>query len=129
MTKKELMQVYYLNREIMNDTEELVELKIKARENLTENGETPEYIRKREREIIEKIRRCSEAKDRANRFIDSIEDSLTRQIFHYRFVKNMTWKKVAFMTGGYNSEEGVRKIAERYLKACGEKDKGDDDAR
>ena len=31
MTKKELMQLYYLNREIMHDTEELVNLKIENR--------------------------------------------------------------------------------------------------
>ena len=31
MTKEKLRQLYYLNREIINDTEELVELKIKAR--------------------------------------------------------------------------------------------------
>lgn len=117
MTKKELMQVYYLNREIMNDTEELVELKIKARDSFLNDEKTLEIIRKQERDIVEKIKRCTEIKERACKFINSIEDSLTRQIFHYRYVKSMSWKRVAYMTGGYNSEESVRKIAERYLKA------------
>lgn len=120
MTKKELMQVYYLNREIMNDTEELVNLKIKMRDSFLGGGEGAEYVKKREAEIVEKIRRCTEAKERANKFIQSIDDSLTRQIFYYRFVRSMPWKKVAYMTGGYNSDESVRKIAERYLKAHGE---------
>ncbi len=119
MTKKELMQIYYLNREIMNDTEELVNLKIKAREDFS-GGESADYIKRREAEIVEKIRRCTEAKERASKFIESIDDSLTRQIFYYRFVRSMPWKKVAYMTGGYNSDESVRKIAERYLKAHSE---------
>ena len=123
MTKKELMQVYYLNREIMNDTEELVELKIKAREDILEDEEVFEIIRRREKRIVEKIRKCSEIKERVMRFIDSIEDSLTRQVFYYWFVKSMPWKRVAYMTGGCNTEESVRKIAERYIKAQGGKDK------
>ena len=52
----------------------------------------------------------------ATKFLNSIDDSLTRQIFYYRYVRCMSWKKVSYMTGGYNSDDGVRKIAERYLK-------------
>lgn len=116
MTKKELMQIYYLNREIMNDTEELVELKIKSRE-CGDDTEKLQLIRERENEIIAKVRRCTKIKDKVTKFINSIEDSLTRQIFYYRFVKSMSWKRVAYMTGGCNTEESVRKIAERYLKS------------
>ena len=116
MTKKELMQIYYLNREIMNDTEELVNLKIEARQNEDKGAFTASNIREREQKIVTKIRKCSELKERIDKFLESIDDSLTRQIFYYRYVKCMSWKKVSYMTGGYNSEEGVRKIAERYLE-------------
>ncbi len=117
MTKKELMQCFYLNREIMSDTEELVNLKIIARDGNGFEFHDEEEIKRREKRIVEKIRRCTELKDRIEKFINSIDDSLTRQIFYYRFVKCMPWKKVSYMTGGYNSDEGVRKIAERYLKS------------
>jgi len=117
MTKKELMQIYYLNREIIHDTEELVNLKIRLRSMAGKNEKQQESIKLQEKAIVEKIRRCSELKERIEKFLNSIDDSLTRQIFYYRYVKCMTWKKVSFMTGGYNSEEGVRKIAERYLAA------------
>ncbi len=117
MTKKELMQCYYLNREIMHDTEELVNLKIRERENGCFGTLAEDEIRMQEKLIVEKIRKCSELKKRIDDFLNTIDDSLTRQIFYYRYVKCMSWKKVSFMTGGYNSEEGVRKIAERYLKA------------
>ncbi len=116
MTKKELMQIYYLNREIMNDTEELVNLKIEARQNENKGVFEARNIQEREKRIVNKIRKCSELKERIDKFLESIDDSLTRQIFYYRYVKCMTWKKVSYMTGGYNSEEGVRKIAERYLQ-------------
>jgi DNA-binding MltR family transcriptional regulator len=116
MTKKELMQCYYLNREIMHDTEELVNLKILARGD--DNGVAfadEEEIKRREKVIVEKIRKCKQLKERIDKFLNSIDDSLTRQIFYYRYVRCMSWKKVSYMTGGYNSEDGVRKIAERYL--------------
>ena len=119
MTKKELMQLFYLNREIMNDTEELVKLKIKSRNcGDTEWGQAQEaLIAEREREIVEKIKRCKTLRDEINNFINSVEDSLTRQILYYRFGKCMSWKKVAYMTGGCNTEDNVRRIAERYLKS------------
>ena len=123
MTKRELMQLYYLNHEIMNDTEELVKLKIKTRS----LGDTPwakeqeKLISERERELIEKVRRCKNLRCEINKFINSVDDSLTRQILYYRYGKCMTWKQVSYMTGGYNSEDGVRKIAERYLSSISKK--------
>ena len=118
MTKKELMQLYYLNREIMNDTEELVELKIKNRTMASEkwSEEAEKIISERESEIVEKIRKCTLLRDKIKKFLEGIDDSLTRQIFYYRYDKCMTWRQVASMAGGYNTEESVRKIAERYLK-------------
>ncbi|MBR5155171.1 MAG: hypothetical protein IKW62_01640 [Clostridia bacterium] len=118
MTKKELMQLYYLNREIMYDMEELVNLKIENRGLKTGAWEKrrEKMIKKREAELVTKIHSCTELRDRVKRFIDSIEDSLTRQVFYYRYSKCMTWRQVAYMIGGGNSDEGVRKIAERYLK-------------
>ncbi len=118
MTKKELGQLYYLNREIVSDTEELVNLKIECRR--LKNGEWDKrhqkMIKRREEELVEKIRRCTELRDRARKFIDSIEDSLTRQVFHYRYSRSMTWQQVASTLGGRNTNEGVRKMVERYLK-------------
>ena len=52
-------------------------------------------------------------------FISKCEDPLTKQILYRRFLKGDCWTKVAYMTGGYNSEECVRKIAERYLQKMG----------
>ncbi len=113
MTKEKLRQLYYLNREIINDTEELVELKIKARKGKNSGKET--LIAEQERRLVEKIRRCKSLKKEINEFIDGIEDSLMRQIMYYRYAKGMSWRKVAFMTGGGNTENGVRMAATRFL--------------
>lgn len=118
MTKKELTQLYYLNREIMHDTEELVNLKIENRSTAETEWEMRKerMIRKREKELVLKIRSCTELRDKVKGFIDAIDDSLVRQVLHYRYSKCMTWRQVAYVIGGRNTEESVRKIAERYLK-------------
>lgn len=123
MTKKELRQLYYLNREIMNDTEELVNLKIQSRTcDDTEWGRLQEeLIAEREREIVEKVKRCRALRDKINNFINSIDDSFTRQVFYYRYAKGMTWQKVSYMTGGCISKEGVRMAADRYLNEINQK--------
>lgn len=119
MTKKELMQLYYLNREIMHDTEELVKLKIKSRtcDDTPWGKEQEKFIAEQEREIVEKVRRCKALRDEINKFINSIDESFIRQIFYYRFIKCMTWRKVAYMVGGCNTKDSVRMIVERYLKS------------
>ena len=118
MTKKELMQLYYLNREILRSTEELVDIKIESRE--LKNGSLgkrrEKMIKKREDALLSKIQDCTDLRDKANAFIESIDDSLTRQIFYCRFSRCMTWQQVAYEVGGGNTNDGVRKIAERYLK-------------
>ncbi len=118
MTKKELAQLYYLNREIMNSTEELVELKLECRR--LKNGDMDRrrenMIKRREEKLVKKIRACSDLRDRARRFIDSIDDSLTRQVFYCRYSKCMTWQQVAYAVGGGNTNDSVRKIAVRYLE-------------
>lgn len=121
MTKKELTQLYYLNREIMHDTEELVNLKIENRSTAETEWEKRKerMIRKREKELVLKIRSCTELRDKVKGFIDAIDDSLVRQVLHYRYSKCMTWRQVAYVIGGRNTEESVRKIAERYLKKMG----------
>ena len=122
MTKEKLRQLYYLNREIINDTEELVELKIKVRKSgkAEVNAEKEKLVAEFETRLVEKVRRCKSLRKEISEFIDGIEDSLTRQIIYYRYEKCMNWRQVAYMTGGCNTEESVRKIAERYINKTNE---------
>jgi len=49
------------------------------------------------------------------RFIDGIEDSLTRTILEERYIQGRSWAQVANVAGGSNTRDGVRMIAGRYL--------------
>lgn len=49
------------------------------------------------------------------RFVYSIDDSLTRQIFTLRYCAGHIWVDVAAKVGGNNTEDSVKKIVYRYL--------------
>ena len=49
------------------------------------------------------------------RFIDGIEDSLTRTVLEERYIRGGSWAQVAMAAGGINTRDGVRMIARRYL--------------
>ena len=53
------------------------------------------------------------------RYIADIPDSVTRQIFEYRFANCLPWEQVAACMGGDNKGESVRKRCYRYLKSTG----------
>lgn len=116
VTHQELKQYYYLNREILNISDEVKELKRKIGKTKESNSSELELLFLRNDILSGKVKRCQELKKKIEDFVNSIEDSLTRQVFYYRYIKCMTWRKVSTMLGGYLSETGARMISERYLK-------------
>ena len=129
MTLKELSQLYYLNREIEMDKRRLQELEARALpggQTLTgmphSSGVTDkvgEYAAEIAdlRGIIEaKHQQCLYERSRLERYISGIDDSLTRQIFTYRFVNGLPWEQVAACIGGGNTGDGCRKAVRRYLE-------------
>lgn len=130
MTLKELSQLYYLNREIEMDKRRLQELEVKAlpgAQVITGMPHAPgvtdkvgEYAAEIAdlRGIIEaKHQQCLYERSRLERYISSIDDSLLRQIFTYRFVNGLPWQQVAACIGGSNTADGVRMMCNRYIKA------------
>lgn len=129
MTLKELSQLYYLNREIEMDQRRLLELESKAlpgAQGITgmphgtgvvdKVGERAVEIADL-RSIIEgKRRRCLYERNRLERYIADLDDSLTRQIFTYRFVNGLPWEQVAARIGGWNNAGNVKMICYRHLK-------------
>ncbi len=130
MTLKELSQLYYLNREIEMDQRRLEQLRAKST-----SPRSPRYdeaskgtaaVSKVEcyaEEIVDlkaiiaaKQQQCIHERNRLERYINDIEDSLTRQIFQLRFVNGLTWSQISFSVGGGNTEESVRKRVYRHLK-------------
>ena len=65
--------------------------------------------------FLEKEARASEAIIMP--FIQGIDDDQTRMIFRLRFLRGLTWKEVAAVVGGRNSEESVKMVCYRYLGA------------
>ena len=69
------------------------------------------------RGIIEaKLQQCIYERNRLERYISSIEDSLVRQVFTYRFVSGLPWAQVAACIGEGFTAEAVRQVAYRYTK-------------
>lgn len=70
-----------------------------------------------QRERLRKMQeKCRRERDEILAYIDAIEDSITRQIFRYRHIEGLSWRAVAFRMGGYDTEDGVRKKHDRYLR-------------
>lgn len=119
MTKDKLEQMYYLRREIMNDTEELVALKSRLRLGGAEDfwrDSDEKLILEEERRLNRKLERCRRLKAELDAFVTGLDDELERRIVRLRYEKGLSWGAVAYLTGGINSDDGVRKIAERCLE-------------
>lgn len=128
VTLKELSQLYYLNREIEMDKRRLEELEAKVQPGgqvLTGMPHAPGVTDKIGdlvpeiadlRGIIEaKHKQCLYERSRLERYISSIDDSLLRQVFTYRFVNGLLWEQVADSVGGKNTADGCRMAVTRYL--------------
>lgn len=50
------------------------------------------------------------------KYIEDIEDRLVQLILRYRYLDGLTWNEVAIKLGGDNTEDSVRKRAERHLE-------------
>lgn len=138
MTLKELSQLYYLNREIERDKKRLDELKAQSRSisgsKLTgmprggniAGSSIDRYIAEivdLEAIISAKITQCLHERNRLERYIADIPDSLTRQVFTLRFINGLPWLQVAYSIGGYNTEDSVKKICYRYVEKENEKER------
>lgn len=129
MTLQELSQLYHLNREIEMDQRRLDVLEAKVFPGAQAMSGTScgsADLRRLElyaaeiadlRGIIaEKQKDCILERNRLERYIAAIPDSLTRQIFTYRFINGLPWSQVAACVGGNNSDKSVRMLCYRYLK-------------
>lgn len=130
MTVKELSQLYWLNREIEMDQKRLEELEYKAIPGSPTISDMPpgphsneSKVEKLAAEIVDlkaiiaaKQIQCIHERQRLERYISEIPDSLTRSIFELRFANGLPWSQVAASLGGGNTTEGVKKRCYRYLK-------------
>jgi hypothetical protein len=138
MTLKELSQLYYLNREIEQDKKRLEELKARSCSlpGLSFSGMpgggsvSGSSIDRYVAEIVDleaiisaKITQCLHERNRLERYIESIPDSLTRMVFTLRIINGLRWMQVAENIGGWNTEDSVKKICYRYIDKENEKER------
>lgn len=130
MTLKELSQLYWLKREIEADKKELENVRRDAYAPKSPNlsgmpsGGGDNRIERDvakitylEDLIAAKIKRCETERIVLEEYIMTIPDSLTRQVFEYRFVNGLPWSQVAANIGGNNTENGVKQLCSRYIRS------------
>ena len=127
MTKKELSQLYWINREIKKEKERLAELEAAATNTAAKISGLPHVSGISDKTAIAaQIADCKaiiEAKinlsvveyNKLNRYIASIDDSYIRQILRQRYILGYSWTKVAMGLGVKNTPDGVRKAHNRFL--------------
>ncbi len=128
MTLTELNQLKHLSREIRHDVERLEALRTKAYgpgspklDGMPRSGVSDKTtdllvaIADLEEKLAAKIARHMEEQNRLEVYLDGVSDSLTREIFVYRFVNGCSWQQVSNRTGGWLSADAARMIVIRYL--------------
>ena len=129
MTKQELSQLYYLNREIEQLKNRIAELECIATSTSSVITGMPhasgvsDKVGKYAAEIADlkelldlNLRKCFYELNRLNRFIESIEDSQLRMILSLRHINGLGWDQVAASIGGGNSDKSVQMMVSRFLK-------------
>ncbi len=59
---------------------------------------------------------CEAGQKRFEDILSSCPDPQTEQILRLKYQRHFSWRNVALRVGGGNTEDSVRKRAERYLK-------------
>lgn len=122
MNKRELSQLYYLNREIEEQQRRLQELEAlatsctshitgmpKARGVVDRLAAYVAEIADLKSLIDLNIRKCFFELNRLNRFINGIEDSQMRLILSLRYINGLSWQQIAFSIGEYDEQYPRRK--------------------
>ena len=132
MTLKELSKVYYLDRIIEHDRDEIRRLEEKLTgisPSLTgmphaggihdKIGEGVPELVERKRRLEERVHRFVVAKETIRDWIEAIDDPQVQIMMTLRFIDLMTWQGVADAVGGNNSEDSVKKMVYRYIERGG----------
>ena len=129
MDKKELNQIYYLEKEIDMWRKALNRIQSRSLVPSQEITGMPfgsgisdkvGNLATSEADIKDKItelqNKVFEEQYKLLKYIETIDDSLMRQIMYHRHVLCMKWNEVAMTIGGGNTEDSVRKAHDRFLE-------------
>lgn len=129
MTKKELSQLYYLNREIVQLQERLSQLDSLATSSTQKITGMPfgtgvsDMVGRYATEIADlkalldlNLKKCFYELNKLNHYIESVEDVQMRMILSLRYINGLSWVQVAASIGGGNSDKTVQMAVNRFLK-------------
>ena len=126
MTRKELSEIYYINREIemwKRELDDITSLQSPRLDGLPRGRETSDATAaraERAAQISETIdgllARLQLKRKEIYDYIATIDDSLMRQIIMYRCLSLCTWDEVARYVGGGNTADSVRKLFVRFVR-------------
>lgn len=132
MTLKELYSIPYLEKEIKDYQEKIQQLEEMALGCTTKFtgmprgggtgdkvGEAATAIAFYENLLLGAIVKKITTETEITKFIEGVDDAELRRIMHLRFIKQRTWQDVAMEVGGGNTEDGVRKRCNRFVKKSG----------
>ena len=122
MTKKELSQLYYLKKEIIEQQKRLSELEALSTictakiTGLPNGNGVSDKIANYATEIADlkslldlNLKKCFYELNRLNKFIQSVDDSQMRMILTLRYIQGLTWQKIAYAIGEYDEQYRRRK--------------------
>lgn len=127
MTRKELSQLYYLQKEIRSDEQRLVDLETAATSITANLSGMPGGGRRSDKTAIAaeiadlkaiiqaKRDMCVARYNQIMRYVAGIDDSMMRQIITLRNLDMLTWRQIAQKIGGGNTEDGVRMAYNRFV--------------
>jgi hypothetical protein len=130
MTLKELSQLYYLNWEIEVCKRKLADLEAQRGVNSVvidgmprRKGAVSSPVEQLAAEITDlqaiihaKQIECLHERNRLERYILTIDDSMTRLVFELRFIDCMSWSDVADFIGEGYTAEWARQVCSRYIR-------------
>ena len=71
--------------------------------------------------IQAKISRSLQLRNRLEKYIDTLPDSLLRQVCCLRFINGLSWAQVAASVGGGNTADSVRMLCKRGIEKQNQK--------
>lgn len=129
MTKKELSQLYYLEKEIKEQQKRIKELETTATScsskiagvpsgtgNSDKIGNYAAQIADLKSLLDLNLRKYFYELNRLNHYIQSVEDSQMRMILTLRYVRGLTWRQIAKSMGVAGDGSTERKKLDRFLK-------------
>lgn len=65
--------------------------------------------------LVERKVKCEQLKIKIEEFISDIPDSITRQVFQYRYIDGLGWQVIAYRIGKHDESYPRKVIHDKYL--------------